>query len=135
MRRIDDNMAVSGQVFAEDLPRLAAQGVRMIVNNRPDGEETGQPEGAEIARAAEEAGLAYRHVPVGTTGLSANQVAAMVEALDAADGPVLAFCKSGTRSTWLWALAKARQGEDAETLVSKAAEAGYDLTPIRPYLG
>lgn len=135
LRRIDETIAVAGQIRPEDVPGLADQGIRMIVNNRPDDEEPGQPTASEMEAAAAAAGVAYRHIPVGASGLSANQVAAMGEALEAADGPVLAFCKSGTRSTRLWALARSRQGEDPDSIVAKAAAAGYDLTPIRPYLG
>jgi uncharacterized protein (TIGR01244 family) len=67
-------------------------------------------------------------------GISQPQVAQMVDALAQAEGPVLAFCRSGTRSTYLWALARARLGDDAEELSAKAAAAGYDLSPIRAFL-
>ncbi len=106
----------------------------MIVNNRPDGEEPGQPAGAEIEAAARAAGIAYRHIPV-AAGFSPEQVEAMNEALGASDGAVLAFCRSGTRSTYLWALARAGAGEAADSLIAKAAAAGYDLRPIAAHLG
>jgi uncharacterized protein (TIGR01244 family) len=135
MKRLDEKVSVSGQIRPEEMTKLASDGTRMIVNNRPDDEEAEQPAAAEIAAAAQAAGLAYRHIPVGSGGLSANQVKAMAEALEAADGPVLAFCRSGTRSTYLWALAEARRGVPAQELIAKAAAAGYDLTSIRPFLG
>ena len=130
MKQLDSEVSVSGQVRPAD---VAALGVAMIVNNRPDGEEPGQPGSDEIAAAAEAAGIAYRHIPV-SGGFSLPQVAQMADALAAADGPVLAFCKSGTRSTFLWALARSRMGADAEGLVAAAARAGYDLSPIRAFL-
>jgi uncharacterized protein (TIGR01244 family) len=133
IRQIDRRVSVSGQVLPEEVPTLAARGVTAIVNNRPDGEEPGQPASAEIAAAAAEAGLAYRHIPV-AGGFSEAQVAEMAEALDA-PGPLLAFCKSGTRSTFLWALAEARRGADPDELAAKAAAGGYDLSPIRAWLG
>ena len=133
MRKIDERTYVSGQVDPADLPAIKAAGVAMIVNNRPDGEEPGQPAAAAIETAARAAGLDYRFIPV-ASGFSADQVDAMTEALDAAEGPVLAFCRSGTRSTFLWALARTRQGEEAEELMRKAAAAGYDLRPIATYL-
>ena len=133
MRKIDERTYVSGQVDPADLPAIKAAGVAMIVNNRPDGEEPGQPAAAAIETAARAAGLDYRFIPV-ASGFSADQVDAMTEALDAAEGPVLAFCRSGTRSTFLWALARARQGEEAEELMRNAAAAGYDLRPIAAYL-
>jgi uncharacterized protein (TIGR01244 family) len=130
---LDPDTLVSGQIMPADLSALAAEGVMMIVNNRPDGEEPGQPSAAEIEAAARAAGIDYRWVPV-ASGFSADQVEAMGAALEAAEGKVLAFCRSGTRSTFLWALARARMGEEAETLIGKAAAAGYDLSPIRGYL-
>ena len=133
MRKIDERTYVSGQVDPADLPAIKGAGVTMIVNNRPDGEEPGQPAAAAIETAARAAGLDYRFIPV-ASGFSADQVDAMTEALDAAEGPVLAFCRSGTRSTFLWALARTRQGEEAEELMRNAAAAGYDLRPIAAYL-
>lgn len=130
MKKLDENMFVAGQIAPQE---IAALGMAMIVNNRPDGEEPGQPSSQALAAAAEAAGVAYRYIPV-AGGFSLPQVAQMADALAAADGPVLAFCKSGTRSTYIWALAQSRLGADAEELVSKTAAAGYDLSPIRAYL-
>ncbi|MDB5693139.1 MAG: family phosphatase [Alphaproteobacteria bacterium] len=130
-RRLDERSLVSGQIRPEDLPEAAAAGVTMVVNNRPDGEEPGQPPSAEIEAAAQAAGLAYRYIPV-AGGLTPAQVEAMAEALQG--GTILAFCRSGTRSTWLWALARARLGDDADSLIEKATAAGYDISPILRYL-
>jgi len=129
-RRLDETMLVAGQIRPEQVADAAAEGVTLIVNNRPDGEEAGQPAGAEIEAAAKAAGLDYRHVPV-AGGISEEQVAAMAEALEAAEGKVLAFCRSGTRSTFLWALARASRGADGQALLAQAAAAGYDLSPLR----
>jgi uncharacterized protein (TIGR01244 family) len=93
----------------------------------------GQPSGAEIEAAARAAGLDYAHIPI-ANGFSDEQVAAMGEALANAEGNLLIYCKSGTRSAFLWALARARQGADAEELTFRAAQAGYDLRPILPWL-
>lgn len=134
MKQLDDKTFVSGQVLPEDIAPFAAEGVTMIVNNRPDGEEEGQPLASEIEAAARAAGIGYRHIPV-AGGLSPDQVSAMVEATEQAEGKLLAFCKSGTRSAYLWALARSQQGADGETLIAQAAEAGYDLTPLRRFLG
>ena len=133
LRRIDEHILVAGQIHPEQLGEAKAQGVTMVVNNRPDDEEAGQPTHSEIEAAARAEGLDYRYIPVGS-GFSANQVQAMATALEEAQGPVLAFCRSGTRSTFLWALARAQQGEDGDELMRKAAAAGYDLTPIRNFL-
>lgn len=134
IRKIDDAVSVAPQIAPEDVPGLAAAGFKAIVNNRPDGEDFSQPEGEDIRRAAQEAGLGYAAIPVTHAGFSAAQVEAMVEALDAAGGPVLAYCRSGTRSCNLWALAEASRGGDPEELTAKAAGAGYDISGIRPLL-
>ncbi|HEY1605367.1 MAG TPA: TIGR01244 family sulfur transferase [Allosphingosinicella sp.] len=131
MIRLDQNTFASGQIAPADVAKAAEAGIRTIVNNRPDGEEPGQPTSAEIEAAAKAAGLDYRHIPV-AGGFSQAQVEAMAEALET--GPALAFCRSGTRSTYLWALARARQGEAADAILRAAAEAGFDLRPILPYL-
>jgi uncharacterized protein (TIGR01244 family) len=130
-RRLDAATLVAGQIRPEDMIEIRAVGVATVINNRLDCEEAGQPTAAEIEAAARAAGLDYRHIPVGG-GFSIEQVEAMAEALES--GPALAFCRSGTRSTYLWALAKASRGAEAEDLALKAAMAGFDLSPIRPWL-
>jgi len=134
MKALDQTTLVAGQIRPEDVPALCSDGVTMIVNNRPDGEDPGQPRGAEIEAAALAAGIEYRHVPVGSSGLSEAQVTAMAEALNASPGRTLAYCRSGTRSTYLWALARAKAGDEPQEIARKAAAAGYDLTPILPFL-
>ena len=109
MRKLDERTFVAGQIWPEDVADAAAAGVTMIVNNRPDFEEADQPEGAEIAAAARAAGVEYRFVPI-SSGISEAQIAAMAEALEAVQGKALAFCRSGTRSTFLWALARSQLG-------------------------
>ncbi|HET9640769.1 MAG TPA: TIGR01244 family sulfur transferase [Allosphingosinicella sp.] len=132
MRRLDPTTFVfTRQLTVADIDEAAAQGIRLIVNNRPDGEEPGQPSSAEIEAAARAAGLDYRHIPV-AGGFATGQIEAMAEALE--QGPVLAFCRSGTRSTFLWALARTRRGAPADECVAAAAAAGYDLGPIRTWL-
>ena len=134
LRRIDETILVSPQIGPDDLAEAAALGIALVINNRPDDEEFGQPEGAAIEQAAGAAGLGYVAIPVTHAGFSHAQVDAMVQALEQANGPVLAYCKSGTRSTFLWALARAKMGEHPAVLIEKAADAGYDLRPIRPML-
>ena len=133
-RKLDDSISVAGQLTARDVAVAAARGFTMVINNRPDGEQPGQPAGAEIEAAAEEAGLAYRAIPITHSGFADAQVTAMRDALAAAPGPVLAFCRTGTRSTLVWALARVRLGDKPEALAAKAAAVGYDLAPIAPLL-
>ena len=133
LRRLDERTLVAGQIGPDDVPALAAEGVAMIVNNRPDHEEWAQPTAAEVEVAAREAGIAYRHIPV-AGGIPADAVEKLAEALGECDGQLLLFCRSGTRSTFLWALAMAARGADGADLFAKAAAAGYDLAPIKAFL-
>lgn len=134
IRRIDDNISVAPQIAPGDVAGLAGQGFKAVINNRPDGEDSGQPDGDQIRAAAAAAGMGYHFIPVTHAGFSANQIEAMAAALAGAGGPVLAYCRSGTRSTNMWALAEASRGGDPETLTAKAAGAGYDIGGIRPLL-
>jgi uncharacterized protein (TIGR01244 family) len=130
-RTLDETILVAGQVTPADVAEAAAQGVTFVINNRPDDEQPGQPSGAEIEAAAKAAGLGYAAIPITHAGFSMNQVEAMRAALEAAPGKVLAFCRSGTRSTLVWALARATMGDAPDALAAKAEAAGYDLTPVR----
>ncbi|MBB4099636.1 TIGR01244 family sulfur transferase [Sphingomonas kyeonggiensis] len=134
LRRVDDSISVAPQIAAEDMGFLAEQGFSFVINNRPDEEESGQPEGESIRAAAEAAGLGYAAIPVTHAGFSSAQVEAMAAALAEANGPVLAYCRSGTRSCNLWALAEASRGGDPAEITAKAAQAGYDISGIRPLL-
>lgn len=133
-RELDRKTLVAdGQLQASDMAAAVERGVTMIVNNRPDGEEPGQPAAAEIEAAAKAAGLDYAHIPVGLE-FSGDKVAALSAALAEAEGLALLSCRSGTRSAYLWALARAREGALPEALVGNAARAGYNLRPILPWL-
>jgi uncharacterized protein (TIGR01244 family) len=131
-RRLSDHLLASPQITPEDVATAASQGITLIVNNRPEGESDDQTPGAEIEAAATAAGMRYVAIPVTHAGFSEWQVEAMADALASAGGPVLAYCRSGTRSTLLWALAQASRGAEPETLAAQAAEAGYDIGPVRP---
>ncbi len=134
IRRIDDRISVSPQITADDVAVLKAAGFATIVNNRPDGEEAGQPGGDAIAAAAAAAGMAYHAIPITHAGFSHPQLDAMATVLADTDGPILAYCRSGTRSCNLWALASAKDGGDPDALVAAGGAAGYDLSGIRPTL-
>ena len=113
----------------------AAQGFRTIVNNRPDGESLDQPAGATIEAAAAAAGLAYVAIPIDHTGFNLDQVEAMADTMRASEnmgGKVLAYCRSGTRSCNLWALAAARQGGDPASVIAAASEGGYNVAGLLP---
>ncbi|MBA4792239.1 MAG: TIGR01244 family phosphatase [Phenylobacterium sp.] len=129
-RRVTDQFSVSPQIAPADVAAAAAQGFVLIVNNRPDGEDPAQPSGAEIEAAAKAAGLGYVAIPV-RGGPTAEQVAALRETVEAADGPVLAFCRSGTRCIVTWSLGQAQAGaRSRQELIDLGAQAGYDLSGV-----
>lgn len=105
---LTDRLSVSPQVFPQDLPLLKQSGYRTIVNNRPDGEEPGQPLSAELRRAARELGLGYKYIPIVPGQMTEDDAQALREAIARTDGRVLAFCRTGSRSTKLWEMAKRR---------------------------
>jgi uncharacterized protein (TIGR01244 family) len=131
IRQLDDKILVSGQIRPEDIAGLAEQhGVTMLVNNRPDGEEPGQPLACSIEAAAEAAGVSCRHVPI-IRGIGPADVDAMQDAMhDAGDGKLLAFCRSGTRSALTLALALRQDGLSREEVERRVTGAGFDTTPI-----
>ena len=134
VKRINDQMSVSPQISVEDVAAIKSAGFTAIINNRPDGETPDQPSAATIREAAEAAGLAYHHIPLGREGVSAGMVEQTREALEGSAGPVFAYCRSGTRSTTLWALSQAGKLPASE-IISAAANAGYDVSHLAGHLG
>ena len=129
-RQLDDKTLVDGQIAPADVAALKTLGVTMIVNNRPDGEDEGQPTSDEIEAAATAAGIEYRHVPI-ARGMGPSDVEAMRDALHAAgEGKIFAYCRSGNRSTLAWAVAKNEDGVPREELERCAEGAGFTLGPI-----
>lgn len=107
IRSISSHFAVAGQLAVGDLATVAALGFKTVINNRPDLEGgPDQPTSAAMQTAAEAAGLAYVYLPVVSGAYTPEQIQAMHDALDHAAQPVLAFCRSGARSTQLFMLAQ-----------------------------
>ena len=129
-RKLTEDMLVAPQVSVDAIAVAADQGVTLVINNRPEEESADQTPGPDIETAARQAGLDYVAIPVTHAGFAEWQVTAMAEALENAEGKVLAYCRSGTRSTLLWALARASKGDHPAVLAEQAADAGYDLMPI-----
>lgn len=129
LKRINDHVSVSGQISPEDVATLKDLGFVAIVNNRPDGESPDQPDGAIIEEAAKAAGLAYYAIPLGREGVNPDLVEKTRAVIEGNDGPVFCFCRSGTRSTTLWALSQAGKLE-AGDIIAQAAEAGYDMSHL-----
>lgn len=133
-RQLTDRVFASPQIGLAEVAEAAASGIGLIINNRPEGESEDQVPGEDIATAARAAGIGYVAIPVTHAGFSQPQITAMRAALDGSEGKVLAYCRSGTRSTLLWALAEASAGKSPDELAEQAARAGYDLGPIRALL-
>jgi uncharacterized protein (TIGR01244 family) len=109
-RQISDSYSVSAQITPEDIAAVKAAGFRSIISNRPDDEQPGQPSAASVRAAAEAAGLEFRHIPVISGQITAENVADQAEALDEMEGPVFAYCRSGARCTNLYAMIQQSKG-------------------------
>lgn len=110
IRQIDDDYSVSPQIAVSDIAEIKAAGFRTVICNRPDDEDPGQPDHETIRRAVEEAGLAFRWLPVISGQMTADDVAGQAQALEELPGPVFAYCRSGTRCTNLYAAVKQMRG-------------------------
>ena len=130
IRQVTPGFAVAPQIEPDDMAELAERGFKLVINNRPDGESPDQPTSAEMASAADIAGLDYYYIPV-RGGPGRNEVEAVRAAVSEAEGPVLAFCRSGTRSIITWAIGEAVSGERSnDELVRLGRDAGYDLSGV-----
>jgi len=128
VKKIDSRVSVAGQIRAEDIPKLAEAGVKVIVNNRPDHEEPGQLTAEEARRIAEACGIDYHHIPVRGAFITPEALAKFNEILEKSDGHILAHCRSGGRSTLLWAIAQVASGRMSFDEACAAAERhGYDV--------
>lgn len=129
-RQFDHQVVVSGQIDPDDVARLAQAGIGMIINNRPDNEDIGQPASNEIEQAAEQAGIRYRHIPI-SRGIGPSDIEEMRRALEDASGQaVLAFCRSGNRSSLVSALARRREGKSRDEVVECLRNVGASPDPI-----
>ena len=136
IKQITPNFYVAPQIDASDLAEAQAVGVTAVICNRPDGEEYGQPMAAEIEAAAAAHGMTFAHIPITSGGMTYDAIEATKAALTAAGGPVLAYCRSGTRSSFLWAAAMAATGAmSPDAIIQAGAAQGYNLEPLRGFLG
>ena len=134
LTQVSDTFAVSQQLEPGDLAELADGGFGTVICNRPDGEEPNQPTVASMREAAEAVGLAFHHIPVSGGAFPPDVVEAFSKVREEADGKVLAFCRTGTRSITLDALANI-ENETADERIKRAQRAGYDLSGLRDRLG
>jgi len=131
-RTLSDRVLASPQLTLADIETAQSLGVTLIVNNRPEGEAQDQTPGPAIEAAARDAGMDYVEIPISPGNFGEAQVRAMAEALQRTHGKALAYCRTGTRSTLLWALSEAAKGVPLETIASAASSAGYDISPVLP---
>lgn len=133
LKRINEHVSVAPQISPEDVAAIKAAGFTAIINNRPDGEAPDQPPSAVIEQAAHAAGLSYHYIPLGREGVTPEMVEKTREVLEGSTGPVFCYCRSGTRSTTLWALSQAGK-QPASDIIAAAAHAGYDVSHLAGHL-
>jgi sulfide:quinone oxidoreductase len=123
-------IAAAGALSVADIEALAASGVKTIINNRPDGEDSGQLSADEARRLCAAHGIAYHHIPFVAATLTRADIDAFEAALKSGPLPVVAHCRSGTRSTMIWALTRMREGENPASLVALGARNGVDIAAL-----
>ncbi|MAY88126.1 MAG: TIGR01244 family phosphatase [Pseudooceanicola sp.] len=128
-KKISPKVSVSPQIAVKDIAAIRAAGYRAIICNRPDGEGVDQPSFEEIEAAAKAEGIEARYVPVESGMVTDQDVVAFGQALAEVQRPVLAFCRTGTRSATLWSLHEAKKRPVPEILAMTKA-AGYDMTGV-----
>jgi len=122
---LTETIAVAGQINPAQVAEIAQAGFKVLVNNRPDGEEPGQPDSAQIAAAAAKAGLEYHHFPVTAMDFPGPDADRMAALFNDETSPVFAFCRSGTRCTNLWVTTRSPQ--ERQAAVQRAQSLGFDL--------
>ena len=131
---VTDEFFVSPQLTTDDIAAAASAGFNLIINNRPDGEALGQPKSEDLETAAQKAGIAYAHIPVGGAGITPDHLEAHLKTRENHPGKVLTFCRTGMRSIFLGAYSAAKAGVSVDEIVAKAEAAGYDVSAHRPTL-
>lgn len=133
IRQITPDYAVSPQIDPDDLSAIADAGFTTVICNRPDAEVPPSHHASVMADAAHAAGLTFIDIPVTHHGLNMQMIDAQRQAIDSSDGPVLAYCASGTRSSIVWSLAVAGR-MPSDDIIAATAAAGYDLAGMRPQI-
>ena len=131
--KVTEDLHAGPQVEQDDFEAIAAAGFRSVINNRPDGEEPGQLDHRSASKAAARAGLEYRYLPVVGSDIGEADIEDFAAALVDLPKPIFAHCKSGTRTTVLWALSQVGE-RGVDDVLQAAARAGYDLSALRPRL-
>jgi len=136
MKKLFNNIFVAGQINASDFPTMVEAGVKVIINNRPDNEEAGQLSSTEAEHLAKQHGIAYHYLPMANgQPLPENLVSDFKSIIDATDEPILTHCRSGMRSSFIWALGQVENGNiSVDQAVNSAQNAGIPLANARSAL-
>lgn len=134
IRQLSDRYAVSPQITPEDLPAAKAAGFARVICNRPDAENPPELQADVMAQAAAAAGLAFEVLPITHASMTPDTVTRQRDLIEGAEGPVLAYCASGTRCTVIWALGEVAAGRAPQDVIGDAGRAGYDLSNLAPTL-
>ena len=133
MQQLENGVFTAPQLRPDDAQKLHDAGIRAVICNRPDHEEPHQPQAAELAEALAVHDIPFYEIPVVPGQITQAQLAEFAQTLQEIGKPTLIFCRTGTRSTHLWAMVRCRElGVDA--VINQAALAGYDIAPMRPLL-
>lgn len=127
--QIHENFSVSEQVTLDEIKSLAAEGVKVLICNRPDGEEPNQVTCSEIKAAAEANGINFVHIPVPGRIIPEEALEEFVKVIDGCNDKIHAYCRTGTRSSIFWGLSHARSNS-ADKVLAKAQSLGINLTPV-----
>ena len=133
MKNLTDNIYVAGQISEDDFAAIMEAGIKTIINNRPDNEAMMQPKTAALAAKAAALGIAFHDIPVAGGQVAPGQIEAFTALLNEADKPILAFCRSGTRSSMLWAMSQVTK-QPIDDILETTGAAGYDFRGMRPML-
>jgi len=132
--RLTNDIQVSGQIQPDDIAALKSQGIKTVIDMRPDGEEPGQPAAAAVAQAARQAGLQFAYIPVPASGdVPPSAVDALWQQMSRSPRPILLYCRSGNRAVRTWALAEAARpgGLDAAAITRHAKDAGRPVDDLQ----
>jgi uncharacterized protein (TIGR01244 family) len=133
IRQVTPRYSVSPQITPDDMPAIKAAGFSRVICNRPDVENPPELQAEAMAAAAKAHGLDFVSIPLTHQTMTPDNIDAQTAAMDA-EGPVLAYCASGTRCTVIWSLGRAGEGMSADEILTTATKAGYDLSGLRPRL-
>ena len=131
IKPIAPSFAASPQLSPADVARAAEAGYKTIICNRPDGEADDQPTAAEISAAARAAGVDFRYLPIKPGVVTDDILTAFEDTIKSCKAPILAYCRTGTRSATLWAMARSKL-LSPDAILAATGQAGYDLGGLRP---